>query len=338
MVGGILKTERELTEAVDLCLPDGTLNPAAVGWSRRPLHRANLRGWGRNKRFEYWCITTPEIVVALNVSHSDYRVTLATFFLNHHTLAAFPEAEIHWLPSRTRVPAMPERSGTGAVTGQGDHMRVEMLPHAGGTTLRATTPRLHVELEVEEPPGHESLGVVVPWDRRRFQYTRKDNCLPVHGRVVADGVAHAVDRASAFATLDHGRGRWPYAITWNWAAGSGRCGGHEIGLQFGAKWTDGTPSTENCLRIDGRIHKLSQELEWIYDRNNWLAPWTIRGDRVDLRFTPLYDRYSNFDRLVVCSKEHQCFGHFDGHVVDDDGRRLAVERVLGWAEEVHRRW
>ena len=106
MVGGITKSERELTEVVDLCLPDGTLNPAAVGWSRKPLHRANLRGWGRNKRFEYWCITTPEIVVALNVSHGDYRVTLATFFLDHRVVQAFSEAEIHWLPSRHKVPLL----------------------------------------------------------------------------------------------------------------------------------------------------------------------------------------------------------------------------------------
>lgn len=338
MVGGITKSERELTEAVDLCLPDGTLNPAAVGWTRKPLHRANLRGWGRNKRFEYWCITTPEIVIALNISHGDYRVTLATFFLDHRVVKAFSEAEIHWLPSRDKVPLMPERSGSGPITGRGDQMRLEMLPHAVGTTLRATTQRLQVDLEVEEPPGHESLGVVVPWDRHRFQYTRKDNCLAVHGHVVADGVRHAVDRSTAYATLDHGRGRWPYAITWNWAAGSGRCGGHEIGLQFGAKWTDGTPSTENCLRIDGRIQKLGQELTWTYDRSNWMAPWSIRGDRVDLVFSPVFDRVSNFDRLVVCSKEHQCFGHFNGHVVDEDGRRLAVENLLGWAEEVHRRW
>jgi hypothetical protein len=26
----------EITEVVDLCLPDGRLNPAAVGWTRRP--------------------------------------------------------------------------------------------------------------------------------------------------------------------------------------------------------------------------------------------------------------------------------------------------------------
>ena len=48
--------EPELTEPVDLCTPDGAaLNPAARGWSRRPLHRANLDGrWGLNKRWDYW--------------------------------------------------------------------------------------------------------------------------------------------------------------------------------------------------------------------------------------------------------------------------------------------
>lgn len=40
----------ELTEPLDLCLPDGALDPRAVGFTRRPLHRPNLRGWGRTKR------------------------------------------------------------------------------------------------------------------------------------------------------------------------------------------------------------------------------------------------------------------------------------------------
>ncbi|WP_426504456.1 hypothetical protein ACPPVO_43805 [Dactylosporangium sp. McL0621] len=44
--------EKETVEPIDLCPPIGQLNPAAVGWTRRPPHRANLRGWGRTKRWE----------------------------------------------------------------------------------------------------------------------------------------------------------------------------------------------------------------------------------------------------------------------------------------------
>lgn len=37
--------ENELTAEVDLCTPDGDrLDRRALGWSRRPLHRANLAG------------------------------------------------------------------------------------------------------------------------------------------------------------------------------------------------------------------------------------------------------------------------------------------------------
>jgi hypothetical protein len=335
MVGGIHKNERELVAPVDMCLPDGRLNPEAVGWSRKPLHNANLKGWGRNKRFEYWCVTSPDLVAAINISHGDYRVTLAAFFLDLKTMQVFSEAEIHWLP-RDKVTPMPARSGMGALRGTGDKMRIAMEPNEHGTVLKAKTSRLDLSIQVTEEPGHESMCVLVPWDDKRFQYTRKDNCLPATGTVCADGRVYEL--SNAYAALDHGRGRWPYSILWNWAAGSGVSRGREIGLQFGGKWTEGTPSTENALRIDKRIEKIGQELEWLYDRDDFMRPWSIRGDRVDLKFTPVYDRYSNFDRLLVCSKEHQCFGWFDGSVVSEKGERIAVERVFGWAEEVYRRW
>ena len=59
-------SEREITEPVDLATPDGRrLNPAACGRSRRPLHRANLRGsWGRNKRWDYWAILAGDLALS----------------------------------------------------------------------------------------------------------------------------------------------------------------------------------------------------------------------------------------------------------------------------------
>jgi len=66
--------EPELTSAVDLCLPDGgPLNPAARGWSRRPLHRANLDGGdpGRNKRWDYWAVLAGDVVVSCVYSDID---------------------------------------------------------------------------------------------------------------------------------------------------------------------------------------------------------------------------------------------------------------------------
>lgn len=333
----VTKSEREIATAVDLCRPDGRLNPAAVGWSRQPMIRANLKGWGRNKRFEYWCITTPDLIVAVNISHSDYRVTLATFFLDLSTLKNFSVAEIHWLPGK-RINLMPEVSGSAAIFGTGDALQISMEPTASGTRLRADCARLKVDIAVEVEPEHESMTVVVPWDEKRFQLTRKDNCQPASGTVVADGQAYTLSKDTAYATLDHGRGRWPYSILWNWASASGRSDGHEIGLQFGAKWTDGTTATENALRIDGRIIKISEDIAWHYDNTDFMKPWSFHGAGVDLTFTPLFDRQSNFNRIIVLSREDQVFGHFNGTIKDEAGATIRVENLLGWAEEVHRRW
>lgn len=60
--------------AVDLATRDGRrLNPGATGWSRRPLHRANLRGsWGRTKRWDYWAILADDLVVSSVYADVDY--------------------------------------------------------------------------------------------------------------------------------------------------------------------------------------------------------------------------------------------------------------------------
>ncbi len=334
-VPGSARTERELTAAVDMCLPDGRLNPDAVGWSRFPLHRSNLRGWGRNKRFEYWCVITPDFVVTANISHHDYRANVASTYIDLQTREVRGGRRNRWLP---RGNALADTGARSPFTASAGDIRVQLEPQGPGTLLRTRAPGLAVDLQVFEPACHESMGVLVPWTDRMFQYTRKNNCLPVEGRVTVDGVVRNVRRGHGYAIHDHGRGRWPYNTHWNWAAGCGVTNGHEIGLQFGGKWTNGTPSTENAVRIDGRLHKISEELAWSYDPVDWMRPWTLRGARVDLRFTPVVHHHHLFNRWIIRARADQCFGHFDGTVRADDGALYEVDRVFGLAEEVHRRW
>lgn len=331
--------EREITAAVDLCLPDGTLNPAAIGWSRRPLHRTRLpRGpgaWGRNKRWEYWCITTPTHVVALTVSSLDYAALHQVWALDRARGLAIDETAIVPL---ARGVVLPESFEAGPVRARTGRLSIALDAGDDGVGLRARTARVEVDVRALRPAGHECLAVVVPWDRRRFQYTVKDLALPVGGRVTIDGVDVALPAGEAWAVLDHGRGRWPYAVTWNWGAGSGLVAGRVIGLQVGGQWTDRTGSTENALFVDGRAHKIGEDLAWEYERGNWLAPWRVRGERVELRFSPFYERSSRTNLGLLFNETHQCFGHWSGWVADDAGRRVSVDGVVGWAEEVRNRW
>ena len=211
----------------------------------------------------------------------------------------------------------------------------------GGTRLRARTARVEVDVVAERPAGHESLGVVVPWSGTLFQYTVKDVARPASGRLVVDGHAVDVPAGTSWAVLDHGRGRWPSTMTWNWGAGSGRVEGRVVGVQVGGRWTDGTGSTENALVVDGRPHHVPDELVWEYDRADWLGPWHVHDiarARVDLTFTPFHERVSRMNLVVVAAETHQCFGTWTGWMADDAGRRIRVDGVTGWAEEARNRW
>jgi hypothetical protein len=327
---------REIREPVDLCLPDGRLDPTAVGWSRAPVHRANLRGRGRNKRWEYWAVQTPEVVLAITVSDLDYAGLHAVWFLD----PTGQETGVSRLAPLSRV-GLPDRCAGGPVRVRSGPLAIDLSPDADGVTLRARTRELEAEVRVRRPAGHQSLGVVVPWSSRRFQYTVKENTLPAEGQVRLGGSTYAIEGPDAWATLDHGRGRWPYRITWNWGSGSGRVGDRVLGIQVGGRWTDGTGSTENALTVDGVLHPVAEELVWDYDRADWQAPWRVRtpgSDRIALTFRPEHVRRDRTELVLLANRTHQCFGTWHGTVVDDQGTVHAVDGIRGWVEEVRNRW
>ncbi|SEB07922.1 DUF2804 domain-containing protein [Leifsonia sp. 21MFCrub1.1] len=333
--GGQRLAEREIVNTVDLCLPSGILNPESVGWTRHALHRTWLPGWGRNKRFEYWAVTTPDAIVTMNISHHDYRANVSVGFTERDGYREIRQGGNTWLPGPG---GMRDPFNHGPMEARRKDVLVRLTPRGTGMHLYAESPRIQADIRVLAHPGHESMGVVVPWSPRRFQYTKKDNCLSAEGIVVVDGVTHPVEALSSSAVHDRGRGRWPYFTFWNWGAGVGRTSdGRDLGIQLGGKWTDGTPSSENWVRIDGRLHKIENHLDWRYDPTNWTAPWTITGPDVEIVFTPEHHTQHLFDRWLVYSRGDTCFGRYDGRVVVA-GTEVTFSGVFGHVEEVERRW
>ena len=339
MSAGML-VENEITSRVALTLPNGRLNPAAIGWSRTPLHDTSgigrgMQRWGRNKRWEYWAITSPTHIVSLTVSSLDYAAVHELWVLDRATGVSIGTNVTGVLGGSATLPAS---LGDGSARAKTGKLQIDIAEVPGGTRLRASTPRVRLDIMAARPAGHESLGVVVPWNSRQFQYTVKDVARPASGTLSVDGVMVSLEAGESWAVLDHGRGRWPYSMHWNWGAGSGVTDGRTIGIQLGSKWTDGTGATENALLVDGRLHKISENLTWDYSTTNWLAPWHIHGATADLVFTPFYDKVSAINLGVLGNNTHQCFGHYDGEIADSDGNRIKVAGILGWAEDVHNRW
>lgn len=184
-----------------------------------------------------------------------------------------------------RAATLPGTLGEGPARSRTRTVQLEFTHHDDATHLRASGPRVCLEAEAHRPPGRESLGVVVPWSQQFYQYTVQDLARPATGTLWAVGVPHELPGGRTWATLDHGRGRWHRDVRWNWGAGSGTVDGQTVGVQVGGQWTNGTGSTENALLVEGRLSKISAELEWTYDPQDWLAPWRVQGEGVELRFT-----------------------------------------------------
>jgi hypothetical protein len=329
--------EREITELVSLCTEDGRLDPRAIGFTRSPLHRANLsrhrRAWGRHKRWEYWGLVTPTHVVGVTLASLDYLGLVSLYVLDR---ATGREQERNGIAPLARGIVMPDRCGGGPSHGRAMGVSIALDETREGTRIRAEARGITLDVIARRPPRHESLGVVVPWSERRFQYTVKDVGRPARGVMTIDGRGVHVEDETSFAVLDHGRGRWPYENVWNWAAGHRR--DTNVSLQLGGRWTDGTGSTENGLFVGGRLHKIGETLRWRWEREHASNPWHIEGDSVDVTLRPFHVRRSRTNLGVLSFDVVQCFGIFDGWALDDHGSRVSLDGLTGWAEEAHNRW
>jgi hypothetical protein len=335
--------ERELREPTLLCDRRGDLNPDAVGWSRSPLVTANLhRGWPRRKRWNFWNWISPDFVFSVTLADIDFASFCAVAFVDLRTGQRVDGMDVR----RSGYTALPEqveqaiawrsRKMTYALVGAGagGDAHVEFAcDSVQGVPVRA-------DFVIHRPPGHESLNVVVPWTRSRFQLNSKHNTLPCSGSVSVGGRRFDMHPERCHGVQDFGRGVWPYRSFWNWGVCTGVLDGDLVGVNVGGKWTTGTGSNENGILLGGRLHKVMEDLEWHYDPSSWMSPWRVRAPRtgmIDLTLTPTLTHTPGLNLGVVASGGTVAFGTWSGRVCAG-GRELRIEGLVGWAEEFVHRW
>jgi len=336
--------EPELTAPVNLCDAHGNLNPDAVGWSRQPLHDCNLRGhWPRKKRWNYWAIVSETHLFSVTLSNIDYLGLPFIYFLDFQTKEFTEKTLLKPFGAGIQLPQRVD----GDVIYKDQAMPISMVDTVQGTRLSVGCPDfggkpLQADFIVHRPLGHESLNVVIPWSSKRFQFTSKQNTLPTEGTLQWGDEVIYFDKDDTFACLDLGRGMWPFECFWNWSSFSTRLpDGKTVGINLGAGWTDGTGMNENALCVDGRLTKLSEDINFDYDTHNFMSPWHLHTsitDRVNLIFTPFYERVAKTDALLIRSEVHQMIGKFHGTLKSDESDPIQVDYAIGWAEDHHARW
>ncbi len=336
--------EKEIFSEVELCDENGKLNENAIGWSRKPLHNCNLKGkFLRKKRWNYWCITTQQFAFSVCIADVDYLGLASAYFINFNKKEILEQTIVIPFGIGFSMPPIVDAS----VKFKHKKINLNFKCYNGGIEILAKSKhfqgkRLNAEIFVYKPENHETLNVVIPWSKSKFQFTSKQNCLPAEGTITIGGESHTLNRQDSFACLDYGRGIWPYKTAWNWASAAGWQNQNKvlIGLQFGGKWTDGTGMNENGICLNGKLFKISEDMDFSYDRKNFMKQWTIKtkiSDTVNLFFKPFFERVSRTNLIFLYTEVHQLFGHFFGQVKVED-KYIEIKDLIGWVEEQVALW
>lgn len=344
--------QHEITETTPLLDRDGNL--VQQGYARRLLLEYNREkikaGWHRIKEWDYYAVLTPEYGVAAVVADLGLFGGADLVFLDFRNRTFICDQVFRPL-TRGRL-NLPLTSEEGDICIKGRKMELLFQRNPDHRRLSWRFPGfnrgqgMEAELVLGQPPEMDTMVIATSWPEKRtaFYYNQKVNCMPAEGHVRLGGNTYGFNRDNrAYAVLDWGRGVWTYQNTWYWGSLSGEIGGRSFGWNIGYGFSDRTPASENMLFYDGRAHKLEEVTFHIPTRGgkeDYLSPWTFTSSdgRFEMAFTPVLDRSADINLLVMRSDAHQVFGFFTGTAILDDGTKLAVDNLFGFAEKVFNRW
>lgn len=344
--------QHEITKRQDLLDFRGMIQEE--GWARWPLwnysRKAIQASRLRIKEWDYYAITSHEHKLCLCVTMSDlgFAGLFAVAVIDLQT-GKVSQTDAIQLATLGKL-GLAAHSGDHAVAWSNKTIRIAFSRRGERRRLLFGAPDLLLpngergitaDLTLVQPETLESMNIATSWKQKRtaFYLNEKINCLATSGTVHLGAKKITLEPHESFGVLDWGRGRWTYTNRWFWASASGMLGAHSFGLNLGYGFSDRTPASENALWYDHQIHKL-QEITFSIPETGYMDPWRISSNdkRCELEFTPIVDRQSNINLLLVKSVQHQVFGHFSGQVTLDDGTVLTLADFPGFAEDVYNRY
>lgn len=340
----------EITERIPLLDERGNLTRAGYAKRLLPVYdRKKVRGGvTRLKEWDYYYVGNDRFGVALTIADNSYMGLDSISFLSFagepweitkSPMSAFPMG-------RTGLPA---RSDVGVTASSGKRHAILFQVADGRRQLTAHMENfqggkpIDIEITLTGEP-EESMVICTPFHKPgHFYYNQKINCMRAKGTVQIGKERYHFEPEDSFGVLDWGRGVWTYHNTWYWGSASGLVDGVDFGFNIGYGFGDTSAATENMLFYQGKAHKLSKvsfEIPTKDSKEDYLKPWRFTSDdgRFEMDFEPVIDRASCTDVKLIKSDQHQVFGHFTGTSTLDDGTKIAVHNLMGFAEKVENKW
>ena len=342
--------QHEITAAIPLLDERGNLTQPGYAKRLLPVYdRSKVKGgFARLKEWDYYYVGNDQFGIALTIADNSYMgLDSISFLWFGGTPWEITKSPMRIFPmGKTNLPPT-SAAGVTKIAGKGYFLEFNVAD--GKRVLRAHMDDfmdgkpIDIDVTLLREP-EESMVICTPFEKEgHFYYNQKINCMRAEGTVKLGENSYAFLPENSFGVLDWGRGVWTYHNTWYWGSASGLVNGVDFGFNIGYGFGDTSAASENMLFYNGKAHKLSQvtfNIPMKDGREDYLRPWTFTSDdgRFEMDFVPVINRASCTDVKLIKSDQNQVFGRFSGTAVLDDGTKLEIRDLLGFAEKVENKW
>ncbi len=337
--------QREISSTQTLLDESGAL--IKPGYARKMVfeyNRENIHaGPFSLKEWDFYQAICGDYVLQLTIGHVSYVASFSAMLFNIQTGEKRSFSRMKVLPLRGMpMPRNPEQPNVLEVKGKDYSMRFETRVNERHLSMQADDTklgRIDIDLVLKNDPDNEKLVIATPFFKRnQFYLNYKENYYGLSG-VAQLGDMRVQAGAEDTALLDWGRGVWPFKHEWFWGNGCGFVDGGRFGFNIGWGFGDLQYATENMFFWNGKAYKLDT-LEVEVDTGDYMKPWRFkdRNGRFDFTMTPIYDRYTENNMVVINTHCHQIFGRYNGTAVLPDGQTITVKDMTAFCEHAENRW
>jgi len=317
---------------------------ANPGYATEPLYeycRKDIAAsiW-RIKEWDYYAVMNQHQGITFTVADLGYSAMITVVLLDFDQKTILKKTQLYWFTFGKMN--LPFTSLEGNVEFHSKAISIEFIREDKQRKIHANIlnfdgeSHLSVNLTLKAYQD-DSMVIATPWkeNNKAFYYNQKINCMPASGTVILGNMTIEFSTSDTFSVLDWGRGVWTYKNTWYWSSLSGLVDGNRFGFNLGYGFGDTSSATENMLFYQGKAHKLDQ-ITFEMNFNNVMDEWVITDNqnRVNLTMTPILDRKDDMNLGIIKNLGDQVFGKFNGTVVLDDGTKLEIKNLMGFAERI----
>ena len=303
----------------------------------------------RIKEWDYYLVYNTKFAVALTVADNGYMGMLSASVIDFENKTEKTSSIIELLTMGKYK--MPETSKKGDIVVKNNQGSFSFIHEKEKRRLIVKYPKfdgdkaLRVDIVLEDEPA-ENMVIATPFKNKpkAFYYNQKIVGFRASGIVIYGNQEIHFEKKDTQGILDWGRGVWTYKNTWYWSSMASEVDGHKIGFNLGYGFGDTSSASENMVFYDGYATKLNDVYFEIpkdkKGKNDYLQPWkitTIDGD-LELSFSPILNRHSDINLLVLRSNQNQVFGKFSGQIKLKDGKVVKLREQIGFAECVFNKW